>query len=403
MLKYRKLIWTVSCIGMLCASDVVKAETEVSVEMALLGVGQRALTGTLNDEKEDAFNFRGDISLSARKEIFDDATGEFFGHVRFGAGNGLERISPVLTGAVNSTVFADPDGDLTARIAQLWYEVDLQMSELRDERSRHLKVTAGKIDPFVFFDQNEIADDESAAFLNNVFVHNPMLDSGGHLEADEFGFAPGIRFAYLSEGKRDECWQASFGVFGKNKWSKPFLIGQIEAGGNYLFGKYGSYRLYAWTGSHYTPYANEFDTNVEKHSGWGISASQKILDHVTVFARYGHSTKGRVQFERAVTVGLELEGVYWKRGKDRFGIAAGRLDTSKGFQAAAPYIDVDNDLNADFGYLPAGAEEQYEIYYAWKLNDYLELSPDYQWIRNPAGDSLAKNVSIMGLRAKLAF
>ena len=37
-----------------------------------------------------------------------------------------------------------------------------------------------------------MAGDEGAQFLNNVFVHNPLLDSGGDIAADAYGFAPGV-------------------------------------------------------------------------------------------------------------------------------------------------------------------------------------------------------------------
>jgi carbohydrate-selective porin OprB len=37
------------------------------------------------------------------------------------------------------------------------------------------------------------------------------------------------------------------------------------------------------------------------------------------------------------------------------------------------------------------------------LNEHLALTPDIQWIRNPAGDRHADDVTVVGLRAKAAF
>ena len=44
----------------------------------------------------------------------------------------------------------------------------------------------------------------------------------------------------------------------------------------------------------------------------------------------------------------------------------------------------------DFGYQASGAEKQLEIYYRFKLNSQVELTPDFQWIRQPGGDAGAQ-------------
>ena len=79
---------------------------------------------------------------------------------------------------------------------------------------RKTTFTVGKIDPCVFFDQNTIADDETRRFDNNVFVHNPLLDSGGDVGADRFGFAPGAIAAYEDTSDKAMPWGVSLGAFG---------------------------------------------------------------------------------------------------------------------------------------------------------------------------------------------
>lgn len=44
----------------------------------------------------------------------------------------------------------------------------------------------------------------------------------------------------------------------------------------------------------------------------------------------------------------------------------------------APVRDADGVEGPDFGYLPDGAEHLAETYYAWHVNDHLELTPDLQ-------------------------
>lgn len=383
----------------------------VSVEASMLMVGQRAFGGTQSGKGENRINYRGDVEVSLPAGNIGEAEGEIFAHFRMGQGNGLSTLDPTLTGTPNSTAFALTNGDDTAvLLAQAWVELDVPLGEGGDSAASKLEINVGKIDPFVFFDQNDLADDESAAYLNNVFVHNPLLDSGGDMEVDAYGFAPGLRLAWRNESQSPDYWQVSVGLFSAGQdsafdtdLSKPFVIGQIEAGGHYLFGQQGVYRLYAWNRGRSTPFANEFDSSSERHVGWGFSVNQQVAEHVSLFGRYGHSITGRVRFDRAYTAGAEIGGAYWGREHDRLGIAAGWLDSSKAFRAAAPGLDADGDGVADFSFAPTGAEKQLEIYYAWRLNEHLELSPDFQWISKPGGDAAAKDIAILGLRAKASF
>lgn len=382
----------------------------ISVEASFLMVGQRALSGTQSGKDESRINYRGDVEVSLPAGNIGKAEGEFFAHFRMGQGNGLSTLPPTLTSTPNSSAFALTNGDDAAvLLAQAWYELEVPLGGGENAESQ-LEFNVGKIDPFVFFDQNDIADDESAAFLNNVFIHNPLLDSGGDMDVDAYGFAPGLRIAYRNNSQSPDYWQASVGLFSPGRdssfdtdFTHPFVIVQFEAGGHYLFGKEGVYRLYAWTRGRSAPYANEYAASSEHHAGWGVSMNQKIAEHVTLFGRYGRSSKGRVRFDQALTFGAELGGAYWGREHDRLGIAAGWLDTSKGFRADAPALDADSDGNADFGYAPTGAEKQLEIYYALQLNEHLDLSPDFQWISSPGGAASAKDIAIFGLRAKASF
>lgn len=377
----------------------------VSASAYLVMVGQTALSGTVGGKDESRVNYRADAEIELPAGSVGDAQGELFAHFRMGQGNGLGFMPPTLSSTTNSTAFAFANGDETAvMLAQAWYELEMPVGE------SEVELYVGKIDPFGHFDQNDIADDESAAFLNNFFVHNPLLDSGGDIDVDAYGFAPGLILSWQDNSQSPDYWKASVGVFSSGlggSWdsdlSRPLVIGQIEAGSDALFGREGAYRLYAWERGRATAFANEFDTATARHSGWGLSVNQQVAEHVTVFGRYGHSLEGRMRFDKALTLGTEIGGAYWGRVDDRIGLAAGWADTTQAFRAAAPVLDADSDGVADFGYAPDGAEQQYEIYYAWKANDYLELSPDFQWIRSPGGDSSRSDIAVVGLRATVSY
>lgn len=377
----------------------------IEVGASLVMVGQRVLNGTTSGKEENRINYRADAEISLPAGTIGKAEGTLFAHFRMGQGSGLGFMPPTLTSTANSTAFALKNGDETSVVlAQAWYELEMPLDESQ------LELYVGKIDPFGHFDQNEIADNESTAFLNNVFVHNPLLDSGGDMDVDSYGFAPGLVLSWRNNSQSPDYLKASLGLFSSGQGSswdtdltRPLVIGQMEAGTDDLFGKEGVYRVYAWNRGRAAPYANEFDSSSESHSGWGFSANQQVSEHAAVFARFGHSLEGKMRFERALTLGAEIGGAYWGREEDRIGIATGWANTSKDFRAAAPMLDADSDGIADFGYAPNGAEQQYEIYYAWKANEFLEISPDIQWIRNPGGDSARSDFSIVGLRATVSY
>lgn len=367
----------------------------ISAEASLTMVAQNALGGEVTGSKSQV-NYRADIEVSLPGGEIGPAQARLLAHLRLGQGQGLSLANPSYTATPNSTAFELSNGDSAALLAQAWYQLTLPLGEAQTGTPAQLELTVGKIDPFVFFDQNDIADDESSAFLNHAFVHNPMLDSGGDVGVDLHGFTPGVRLAYRQSGQRTDYWQASLGLFGsgpgasyEGSFDKPFVIGQWEAGHELIAGLAGNYRLYAWTNGRATAYDGVTE---ERHSGWGASLHQQVATHASLFARYGQSTQGRVRFDRALTVGAEFGGSYWGRGNDRLGLAAGWLKTSDDYRAADPD-----------GYGPSGTERLAELYYAWRLNDQLEISPDLQWIARPGGNGAARDLIVVGLRAKASF
>jgi len=360
-------------------------------------VGQRALSGTTTGRDESDFSYRADVEVEMPAGSIGDAEGKLFAHFRLGQGTGFSKLNPTLTGAVNSTAFELGNGgvaaadDSVALLAQAWYQLDIPMGGGSGDLGR-LEVTVGKIDPFVFFDQNNLADDESEAFLNNVFVHNPLLDSGGDAGVDAYGFTPGLRVAYVSDVNGANNWGVSLGVFGSGpgasfdtSFSKPFVIGQVEYNGKAWANLPGAYRLYAWNNGR----ASDLSGGTERHGGWGLSLDQQVAEHLSLFSRIGFSGKGQAAFDRAFTLGGQLSGAGWGREKDRLGLAFGLLRTSDEYQLANPGF--------------SGSEKNVELFYAWQLNDQVHIAPSLQWIGRPGGDPAAKDVSVVGVRAKVAY
>ena len=385
------------------ALDGIKVEG--SLTAVAQGVGKR---GTASGRHESRTNYRGDLTVEMPLGAMGDNEGTFFTHVRLGQGNGV-GLRPTYTSTPNTVAFQKAEGpdDSFAILAQAWYQLKMPLNYAgRKEDARdHLYLTVGKIDPFVFFDQNAAADDESTRFMNNVFVHNPLLDSGGDIGADAYGFQPGAILKYENTRQKGGEWALSLGAFssdvganfsGSNR--STFVIGQAEMNTRLAYLP-GAVRFYAWRNSR----AGNYDGMRRSNAGWGVSADQKVLDDLTLFGRYGHHVSGKVLFDRALTLGAELDGTRWGRSADAIGLAYGRLRTSGEFRRDSLTVDGDGDAVPDFGYAARGAERQTELYYRFKLNDAIALSPNFQWIRNPGGDGSVPTVKVVGLRAKIGF
>ncbi len=349
----------------------------VSIGASLTLVGQAAHGGV--DQTE--FTSRADVEVELPMGRIGAAEGRLFAHLRAGDGGGVGIGS---FAANNAAAFGD---ESRLDLMQAWYQLDIPVGGQTGNLGR-VEVTLGKIDPFGFFDGNAIADDESEQFLNLAFIHNPLLDAGGDIGVGDDGASPGLRIGYVSDVNGADNFSASLAVFGAGAGAdfadsvdNRLFIGQVEYSGKTFGGLAGAYRLYGWSNNSAESVATTLE---QRHDGWGISLDQQVAQHVTLFSRLGFSTKGDLAFDKAYTLGAQFDGGLWGRGNDRIGLAVGWLKASR-----------ESGL--------AGTEVPVELYYAWQLNDQVQLTPSLQWIGEPGGVAGAEDVTILGLRAKLAY
>lgn len=392
-------------VDALSRSEPVEAAPDEGpkVEASLVALGQQVnARGSADGRAQSRLNYRGDVTVELPAGSVGEAQASAFAHLRFGQGSGV-GLRPTYTSTVNSLGFetaAGPD-DSFAILAQAWVQLEwpLDAGGFNDQKGRRVELTLGKMDFFGFFDQNAVAGDEAAQFLNNAFVHNPLLDSGGDIGADAYGFAPGVRLAY-ADGNGGWSWGASLGLFGAGAGAnfsgapgRPLVIAQLEAAPLQINGEpRGNYRLYAWSNGR----TSGLDEGRQRHAGLGLSLDQRLGREWNLFGRWGRRSRGDGLFDGALTLGLEHGGRLWGRGHDAVGAAYGWLRTGAAWRSAT----ADTSLA---GYAASGNEQIAELYYRLKLNEHLELSPDLQWIRRPGGDGLAPMVRVFGVRAALGF
>lgn len=381
--------------SMLTAARKVEALSGISAGLSLSTVMQKpfGVTGA-----NSQLNYRGDAFITLPLARIGDVEQRLFTQFRIGQGTGLNGLASY--SKPNATAFRvlglDPDNSV-AVLAQAWYQasIPLPFGGYKPRSRETLEVNFGKMDPFVFFDQNAVANDETRQFLNTAFVHNPLLDAGGDIGVDANGFAPGFRLSYVNTAGKPQTWRLSLGVFGagpqganyQHSLAAPLVLLQAETEQRMLGGLAGTYRVYAWN----NPRASHFDagvTELERHSGWGISADQRVGDGITLFGRYGQQLQGHARFDRALTLGAEFNGSYWSRGADNLGLAAGVLRSSGDYRSFAG---------------AGNAEQVAEVYYRYRISKQFELSPSLQYIGRPGGDNTAAAIKILGLRAQLSY
>ncbi len=379
------------------AIKIVEALDGIEVGGGLTMVAQGVSGEPKGAKDSDEVNYRGDVTVSLPAGDIGAAEGLLFAHFRVGQGLGVENPGDAFS-SFNSTSFQRPGtstSDSTVLLAQAWYQltIPLPLGGNPDLSRQHLELNVGKIDPFMFFDQNNIADDETRGYMNQAFVHNPLLDVGGDIGVDDFGFTPGMRMAWVNDTQKPLQYGVSVGVFGagdgasfEDSLSDPFVIVQADTKQSFFTGLEGNYRAYYWRNGS----SEDLLGIQETHSGIGISVDQKVHDYTTLFARYGHQTEGDVRFDDALTIGADFGGSYWNRGGDAIGVAAGWLFLS--------------DEYKDFATYDASGEEQIaEIFYRYRINSQLDLSPNLQYIRRPGGNNDASSMTAVGLRAQLNF
>ena len=239
-------------------------------------------------------------------------------------------------------------------------------------------VVAGITDVTDYVDVYELGN-PWAEFSNLVFSTNPTIAAPNQ----GFGLAGRYRFrnnAYVLAGIADSNADPSDPFDSLSDFfsdPEPFIHAEIGWVSSWEDRFSDNLHLTLWHAD------NRTDAGVPSGRGAAFSASWRIGDRFLPFARFGASDGGGALLERSASVGL--------------GYTTGRRD-----DRIALGLNWGKPNSEDYG---DSAPDQVtaEVYWRIRPVDWLEITPDVQYIRNPALNSGIRDVWIFGLRLRAVF
>ena len=365
-----------------------------SMEIGLTGTGivqgvsqKRAINATtLDSQKMNDKNY-ATYSIDFEVNSYIGKTGHAYMLVEAGNGQGPDQYYYAFGPINNDAIGTDSEGRMS--VSELWY----QQAFFSDM----CKIKVGKVDLTDNFDTNNVADDEETQFLAAEFVNNPTIDFPDYCFAVTLWAEPtklvSVGLAYADA---DADWNSVL--------DRPFLMAEVDVHPT-IANLEGNYRFMAWRNG--APHVNTAGTKNNADFGFAISADQKVLPELTLFARWGWQdpdiinedvdtgsmtadTIGTV--ENAMSAGFQLNGAYWGRDKDHVAVAYGWDVLSGNYR----------DYLRNQGLSPRD-EQHVEAYYHYQLNDHVNICPDVQFVMNPSGVKENHNMLVVGIRGQVTF
>ncbi len=422
------------------AQDNVKQDT-VKQERVNLHFQQTVITQT-----KPRFNaaYSGNNSLSPSSETASSLTSTLFMGARLWKGaeayfnpeiSGGEGFSQALgiAGFPNGEAFRIGSADPRIYIARLYltqrFEWGSEYENVTDDQNqlagrkskRYFQVTAGKFGISDFFDGNTFSHDPRSQFMNWSLMSNGAWDYPANTRGYIIGLYAELgqpnwtlRYAYTmvptaANGSiLDE--RITKGYTQNLEYERRYQLGgqngTLRILGFYNRGKMGNYRE-AVSVNPAAPDVDAVDRYGHHKLGFGINAEQNLTPDLGVFARAsfndGHTqTWFFTEIDRSISFGSVLKGTSWKRRNDEVGLAFvgnGISGPHRDYLAAGGYGFIIGDGKLNYAH-----ELVAELYYkADVYKGFFWLTPDYQFIANPAYNRDRGPVHVFSLRAHIEF
>jgi high affinity Mn2+ porin len=291
-----------------------------------------------------------------------------------------------------------------------------------------LTITLGRLSPTDMFDNNAYAQDPHTQFMNWAMITNLSWD----FPADSVGYTTGIavelnqprwavRYGFFQVPSAQNAFTADDQVltFPHSGGDGPFfrawgMVTEFER--HYASTHAGTIRVLSFVNEANTigyreatplllangPGADLSSARAYRRKyGFGLNWEQKITDNVGVFSRLGWNN-GQVEgwmyndSNWTGSLGTSVKGAFWRRKKDTFGLAfvvSGASRSNQEFLEAGGADILDGD-----GALTYGSEKVMEAYYNFAIWKNIQVTPDYEFVDNPAFNRDRGPVSVFGIR-----
>jgi high affinity Mn2+ porin len=388
--------------------------------------------------------YTGNNSLLTGEETQTSLTTTLFGGARLwkgmeayfnpemSGGSGLSKTLGI-AGFPNGETFRVGGAEPKIYIARLYFTQNFEWGNDKEyieddvnqlagwKSKRYLKVTVGKFGMADFFDGNEFSHDARSQFMNWSLMDNAAWDYPANTRGYVFGAVAelgqpnwALRFGYTmtTTSANGAIWDERISHANTQtlEYEKRYQLSGHKGTLRLLAfrnnGKMGGYRD-AIDQNSAAPDVDATQAYGRHKYGFGISADQYLTNDFGVFAKASYNdgkteTWAFTEIDRSLSLGAVLKGTSWRRKDDELGLAFVGNGISKDHQdylAAGGYGFIIGD-----GQLNYSPELIAEVYY--KLNAYqhkLWLSPDYQFIANPAYNRDRGPVNVFSLRAHVEF
>jgi porin len=232
---------------------------------------------------------------------------------------------------------------------------------------------------FFNFDSSEFMADQQLNFVNNIFSANgsstyPTTGTGGYVQFNAtktLQFLAGGQSVNVEDPSKrptDGFLSSPYAWLGYVQW-RPAFKGLGDA----------QYSL--------TLYQSPAVTDHPASQGWSINAVQHLNDQWAIFGRLNASNDDNGGNKRSFGIGVALNNPLGRADGDQIGVAFGSLEQ----KLPLPFVTLEHTQNT------------LEAYWNWSLVGGLLLTPDVQYIRNPAFAPDRDSAWIMSLRATLVF
>lgn len=370
------------------------AEKGLSFALNFTQIYQANTRGGLSTNSEsDRYAGRYDLEFNADMDKLAGLKGGRVYAIARGSWNG--GLNPAEVGGITNPN-AVPIGDEPVVLWQFYYEQVIARANTIVRVGR-LDLTGGLEcrGCKVSFDGNRAANDEIGQFLNGCLVNNPTIPFPAPGMGVLIHTEP-IAGWYVSAAAADADAKATRSGFDTTfdspcRFFTIYETGLLPQLPSRIGPLQGAYRVGFWVdprpldrfgGGHERDTVG-FYTSCDQMV-WRPSDKVDDTRGLTLFARYGLADADVSTFKNFWSTGLQYQGLLPGRDNDVAAVAVGSGAISR--QAG----------------LPASSEAIIETYYNIAVTPWLHVTPDFQYVFHPGGESVGDAV-IVGVRVQLTF